>query len=436
MTPELETFMRKLLAVVVLIAGLSLHITTASAGSTSGSLDGSFAGDGIAYLTPGIYSTAYAVVVQSDGKIVVAGGAANHDGTGMFALARYNRDGTLDHSFSGNGLVRTRFGSGASARAVAIQPNGRIVVGGTAETRNNFTAFAVARYLSDGSLDRSFSGNGKLAAPKVGSMGVSEISDVAVGSGRIVASAYVDDGSRYLFGVLALTRHGMLDQSFSGDGVAVSRFGRHDAFAESVAIQPDGAIVAAGGGRGQFAIARYLPGGALDQSFGGHGKRPITFGGAGSGASAVSLQDDGRIVVAGTVRFGPPHAYGRLSIALARCNPDGTLDTSFAADGKRTTSADGNLRGTSLAIQSDGKVVVGGEATPTVDEYPTDFALARYTTHGRLDASFADGGIAVTSFHLDDWVEGIALQPNDKIIAVGPSQGGSFGGSVAARYLP
>ena len=152
--------MKKRLAVAVMIAGLvSLQFMGASAASTSGSLDATFAGDGVAFLP----QTASDVAVQPDGKSVVVGGATDRNGRGVFAVSRFNRDGTLDPSFSGNGMVGTRVASSAAAGAVEIQPNGRIVVGGTAETRNDRTAFAFVRYLPDGSLDTSFSGNGKLA---------------------------------------------------------------------------------------------------------------------------------------------------------------------------------------------------------------------------------------------------------------------------------
>jgi uncharacterized delta-60 repeat protein len=417
--------MRKLLAITATITGL-LFLQTSSAltASTSGSLDRTFAGDGIAYLP----HTAYAVAVQPDGKIVVAGGG----------ITRYNRDGTLDRSFSGDGQVSTPFAGSAYLRAVAIQPNGRIVVGGRAEVRNT-DAFAFARYLPDGSLDPSFSGNGKLVARKVGSMDVGEISDIALGlDGTIVASAYVSD-RRYLFGVMRLTRQGVPDATFSGDGVAVTRFTRHSAFAEAVAVQPDGAIIAVGAARARarFAVSRYLADGTHDPSFSGDGKRTIGFGGRWSGAADVGLQDDGRIVIAGTVRHGPRRLdYGHLSIAVARCNLDGSLNPNFAGDGKRWTSADGNLRANSLVIQSDGRVVVGGESTPTVDEYPDNFALVRYTTDGQLDPLFADGGIRVQSFRLDDWIEDMALQPNGKIVVVGASQGRPPRGYAVARYLP
>ena len=429
---------RRVLSVSVAVAGLVLlPLVSASAASTSGSLDRTFAGDGVAFLP----QSANAVAVQADGKIVVVGSGSTRTGSGAFAVTRYNHDGTLDRSFSGDGQVHTSFFARRSAggRAVAIQPNGRIVVGGTTETRNNNTAFAFARYLPDGALDTSFSRNGSLVARKVGSMGVEEISDIAIGpNGTIVASAYASD-RHYEFGVIRLTRRGVPDTTFSDDGVATTRFNRHNAFAESVAVQPDGAIVAVGSARARarFAVSRFLPDGTHDPSFSGDGKRTIAFGGTWSRATGVALQDDGRIVIAGAVRHGPRSLdYGHLSIAVARCNLDGSLDASFAGDGKRWTSAVGNLRANALAIHSDGKILVGGESTPTVDEYPDDFLLVRYTAGGGLDPTFSGDGIKVQSFHNGDWIEDMALQANGKIVAVGAAQGRAPRGYAVARFLP
>ena len=138
-TPDTETPMRKRLAVAAMIAGLvSLQFTGASAASTSGSLDPTFAGDGVAFLP----QTASDAAVQPDGKSVVVGGATDRNGRSVFAVSRFNRDGTVDLSFSGNGMVRPRVASSAGAGALEIHPNGRIIVGGRAETRNNRAAFA------------------------------------------------------------------------------------------------------------------------------------------------------------------------------------------------------------------------------------------------------------------------------------------------------
>jgi len=429
--------MRKVLSLAVVVAAcLLLPPDIASAAGPSGSLDRTFSGDGIAFLP----QTANAVAIQPDGKIVVVGSGSTRTGSGVFAVTRYNHDGTLDRSFSGDGQVHTSFFARRSAggRAVAIQPNGRIVVGGTTETPNNNTAFAFVRYLPDGSLDRSFSGSGKLVVRKVGGMHVYEISDIALGDGTIVASAYAA-ARRYMFGVIRLTRRGVLDTTFSDDGLAITRFSRHRAFAESVAVRSDGAIVAVGSARARarFAVSRFLPDGTHDPSFSDDGKRTIAFGGRGSWAADVALQGDGRIVIAGTVRHGPDTLdYGHLSVAIARCNADGSLDTSFAGDGKRWTSAEGNLNASTVAIQSDGKILIGGQSTPTVDEYPDDFLLARYTADGSLDPTFAGDGIRVRSFRLDDWIEDMALQANGKIVVVGASQGRPPRGYAVARYLP
>ena len=433
--------MRKLPALAMAVCSLvCLQLASAAAAGTSGSLDPTFAEGGITWLT----QTASAVAIQPDGKIIVVGSGANPNGRGGFALSRYRRDGTLDASFSADGEVRTPFPNGGGATSIAIQPDGRIVVGGTAETRDNRSAFAFARYLPDGSLDPSFSGNGKLAAVKVGSIGVEEISDIVLDpSGRIVASAYAYGSDDYLFGVVRLTGRGEPDTTFSGDGVAVSRFGQlPGGFANAIALQPDGSIVAVGSARTTrnyptgLAVARYRPDGTLDDSFNDDGKRLIRFGGTWAGAADVGIQEDGKMVIAGTVHLGPRDRYGQLGIVVARCFTGGALDPSFAGDGKRTTTLDGNLRGSALAIQSDGKIVIGGEATPTLDEYPTNMAIARYTTHGTLDATFADDGIRVANFRLDDWVSDIALQSNGKIVVVGASQGAPPRGYAVARFRP
>jgi uncharacterized delta-60 repeat protein len=407
----------------VFVGGLLfLQTGSALAAPTSGSIDRTFSGNGIAYLD----QTAYAVAVQADGKIVVGGSS----------ITRYNPDGTVDRSFSRDGHAPT--GYNGSAQGVAIQPNGRIVIGGGAQIHNT-EGFGVARLLPDGSLDPSFSGNGTLVARSVGSMNVEGISDIALGpDGTIVASAYAAD-RHYRFGVVRLTRRGVPDRTFSDDGVAITRFNRHNAFAEAVAVQSDGSIIAAGAARARarFAVARYLPDGTHDPSFSGDGKRTIAFGGTWSRATDIGLQDDGKIVMAGAVRHGPKRLdYGHLSVAVARCNADGSLDPTLAGDGKRWTSADGNLRANSLAIQSDGKILIGGESTPTVDEYPDDFLLVRYTTDGNLDPSFAGDGIRVQSFRSGDWIEDMALQTNGKIVVAGSTQGGADRGYAVARYLP
>jgi uncharacterized delta-60 repeat protein len=303
------------------------------------------------------------VAVQSDGKVVV-GGAANGD----FALARFSADGSLDATFSGDGKQTTDFGGSEFGQAVAVQLDGKIVVGGDAHGD-----FALARYSADGSLDTTFSGDGKQT---------------------------IDFGAGY------------------------------DA-ASDVAIQADGKVVAVGPGGGDFALARFTPDGSLDTTFSDDGKQTTDFAASDDAAAAVAIQPDGRIVAVG---------YAGLEFALARYSADGRLDATFSSDGKQTT-AFGGLWGdaaSGVALRPDGKIVAVGSCCAT--DLGGDFALARFSADGSLDTSFSGDGRQGTDFDGgDDAARDVAIQSNGKIVvAGGTSPGGEAGDlrSAATRVSP
>jgi uncharacterized delta-60 repeat protein len=222
--------------------------------NADGSLDTTFSGDGkvITSLSKN-GSLAAEIAIQADGKIVAAGSAGS-----KFGLARYTTNGTLDTTFSGDGKVTTSVGpNGSSALGVAIQADGKIVAAGSSGSR-----FGLARYTTNGTLDTTFSGDGKLATRfKDGSLA----NAVAIESdGRIVAAG--ESSLLILNGTFALARYdtdGTLDTTFSGDGKVTTNFDSRADFATAVAIQSDGRIVAAGEANyvsynGKFALARYL----------------------------------------------------------------------------------------------------------------------------------------------------------------------------------
>jgi len=184
------------------------------------------------------------VAVQPDGRIVTAG-MKDDD----FAVARYNRDGSLDTSFDSDGKVTTDFGVAVdAARGVALHPDGRIVAAGFGGD------FVLARYNSDGSLDTSFDSDGKLITD-FGAF--NPATDVAIHpDGGIVAAGFSGD-DEFDFALARYRRDGTLDTSFDSDGKVTTNFGTSDV-AQAVAIQPDGRIVAAGVSGGDFALARYL----------------------------------------------------------------------------------------------------------------------------------------------------------------------------------
>jgi uncharacterized delta-60 repeat protein len=404
-----------------------------SALAAPGDLDTSFSGDGkVRTNFTAVADYASGVAIQADGKIVAAGYASfGYPTDARFALARYNRNGTLDTTFSGDGKVRTDFSAGDDwARAVAIQADGKIVAVGTA---NGGAEFALARYNANGSLDTTFGGDGKVrtnfTAVSDGATGVAIQAD-----GKIVAAGNANGGAES-----ALARYnpdGTLDTTFGGDGKVRTNFAQRT---DAVAIQADGKIVAAGRANG-FALARFNPNGSLDTSFGGAGQVTTSFAPSYAEARGVAIQADGKIVAAGTSsELTQPSGVKDTRFALARYNPDGTLDTAFSANGKVTTNFTlYEDLGSAVAIQADGKIVAVGTAgyheDPDLGPKTTNFALARYNPNGRLDTTFSGDGKVRTHLTQYAWASAVAIQANGKIVAAGRAEG--RGGRFAlARYL-
>lgn len=386
-----------------------------------GALDPTFGTDGIVISgLGGWYEYAHAVAIQEDGKIVVAG-RSDTCGEQDFAVIRYNYDGTLDSSFDYDGLVLTDFsGYDDYIGSVAIQEDGKIVLAGHSHNGSEYN-FALVRYNINGTLDNSFNDDGKV----ITDFGESDGADALAiqEDGKIVV---LGGTSTVIYTKFALARYnvdGSLDNTFGTDGKVITDIGYRD-YAFSIAIQGDGKIVAGGYIRtgpeldddDDFALLRYNTDGNLDSSFGIDGKVLTDFEGLDDQCQSLTIQLDGKILLAGLSWHNSDADFG-----LARYNIDGTLDTSFSNDGKVTTDFFGNIDyAYSISIQEDGKIVAGGSTNN-----PYDFALARYNTDGTLDNSFDSDGKVNTDFgdlygvdySYDDATE-IAIS-DGKIIAVG-----------------
>jgi uncharacterized delta-60 repeat protein len=270
--------------------------------NTDGSLDTTF-GTGGKVTTPigSGYNIAYALGIQSDGGIVAAGyseNGSNYD----FALVRYNTDGSLDTGFGTGGIVTTSIGSGYNiAYALGIQPDGRIVVAGSYCNGSNYD-FALVRYNTDGSLDTGF-GIGGIVTTSIGS---SDDKALALGiqpDGRIVAAGYSSNGSNYDFALVRYNADGSLDTGFGIGGKVTTPIGSGYDIAYALDIQSDGRIVVAGssciGSNYDFALVRYNTDGSLDTGFGTGGIVTAHIGSSDDKAIAIGIQSDGRIVAAG-----------------------------------------------------------------------------------------------------------------------------------------
>ena len=406
--------------------------------AASGGLDTTFSGDGkLTTDIAGWDDRAYAVTIQSDGKIVAVG---SHSSTleSDFVVARYNLNGSLDTSFSGNGIRTTDFGKEDEAKDVAIQSNGKIVVTGNTCEPGGDCDLVVARYNPNGDLDTTFSGDGKVIVNFGGKDNGTNGSDggglVIQPDGRIVVAGFLDNGSDYDFAVYRLNSNGSLDTTFSSDGKQKIGFGSgRDDTGSDLAIHSGKIVVAgdtcdAGFGSCNFALARLNSNGTLDTTFGGDGRTVTDFGGDEEG-NAVAIQQDGKIVVAGASEDASSEDF-----ALARYNLNGSLDTSFSLDGKHTTHFPGYAsQACGVVIQPDGKIVAVGfiEIGET-----DDFALVRYKTNGWLDKTFSGDGKVTTDFGIDSMAMAVALQSNGRIIAAGWANDGIDRDIALARYLP
>ncbi len=367
------------------------------------------------------------VVIQPDGKIVVAGSADDSNAYSDFAVARYNPDGSLDTSFGGDGKVTTAFsGYDCSVSGAALQSDGKIVVIGVANNGSN-ADFALVRYNPDGSVDTSFDGDGQVTTD----FGLHDWgAGVAIQSdSKIVAVGFAYNGSNMDFALARYSPDGSLDTSFDDDGKVTTDFGHGD-HGRSIAIQPDGKIVVAGSADDgniydDFAVARYNPDGSLDTSFDGDGKVTTDLLGYDDQGNEVTLQSDGKIVVAGSTDNGSDNDF-----ALARYNLDGSLDTSFDGDGKAVTDFGYRDYGQSVALQSDDKIILAGWTNSGSN---ADLALARYNPDGSLDTSFDDNGQVITDLGYEDYGNGVAIQSNGKIVVAGTSEG-LYSDFIVVRY--
>jgi uncharacterized delta-60 repeat protein len=351
---------------------------------SAGTLDPTFGAGGVVAGIPGFMAGASAA--QQDGKLILAG-AWGQD----IAVARVNANGTLDNRFGGTGMVTTHFDGRDFGSRVAIQPDGKIVVAGLGQVNSSGNGkFVVVRYNPGGTLDTSFDGDGKVS---------------------------INFGSQSRFGDMAIQRDGKI--VLVGSRINTHLFDETD---------------------NDFVVARLLPSGRLDQSFGSYdyfthqrlGWTGIELGGHSDYARAVAIQWDGKIVVGGNALVNNSRRF-----AMARLKIDGSLDNTFDSDGRATTPfpdqvADaGVIMLNDLAIQTDGKLVAAG----TADDC---FALVRYNADGSLDTTFDGDGRVMTNlaqagYEGIDSISALMITPQKRILAVGETARGDF---AAARYLP
>jgi uncharacterized delta-60 repeat protein len=329
--------------------------------------------------------------------------------------------GQLDSSFGTAGKTTTAFTSSEDwGRSVLLQPDGKYVVAGHVHVGPNNEEFGVARYLSNGTLDTTFGSSGKFVSALSGTDDHAYTAALQPDGKILVAgSSNPGAGLNYDFQVIRLTSSGQLDTGFAGDGSTTVALGPGNDQVQAIAVQADGKILLTGehfnGTNSDMAIVRLLPDGTVDTSYGSDGKLIIPIGTDNDFPTAMRLQADGKAVVVGTSTIN-----GTNRMAVVRVNDNGTLDSTFGDSGKAVISfgtARENAYG--LAIRPDGKILVGGSAGESTNY---DFAIARLTSAGVLDTTFGTNGTVTTAIGSGtEEILSLSLQFDGKILATGYS---------------
>lgn len=381
---------------------------------TNGSLDGTFGQGGKVVIDLGGDGDECVCLALREGGKILAGGLKSHEGREDFALVGCLEDGTLDAGFGVGGKIVTSLSTYYRDRctAVAVRSDGKIIAVGQVTSNTGVNECMVGRYASNGMLDASFAGSGRILFPLAADGG--DANAVCLGAGgNIIVAGRGQDGSRSDFAVARLTEEGALDSSFRG-GWMTSSFGEND-LPWDASVQSDGKILVCGGAgfppSGHITVARYSQTGEIDESFGTQGKARAYVAGRSSYASRIALQPDGKMVVIGNTSL-------RDCWAIVRFLADGTLDSTFGEGGRVvTTMGAGKQEAFGVALQPDGKVVVVGSAQPGTDY---DFAVARYLPDGSLDASFGSAGKVITTLSSgEDVAWSVIVQPDGKILVSG-----------------
>jgi uncharacterized delta-60 repeat protein len=353
----------------------------------------------------GFNSTVSSIAIQSDGKIIVGGSLTTFNGVSVNRIARLNSDGTLDTAFTTN--TGTAFNS--NVLSIAIQSDGKIVCGGGFTTFNGVTVNYIVRLNSDGTRDTSFTTNtGTAFNDWVYSMAIQSDGKIVIGGG------FSTFNSTTVNRIVRLNSDGTRDTTFTTNtGTAFNDWVR------SVAIQSDGKIVIGGhfttfNGTTVNRIVRLNSDGTRDTAF-----TTNTGTAFNSWVFSIAIQSDGKLVLGGIFATFNGVTVNRI----VRLNSDGARDTTFTTN--TGTAFNGDV--VSVAIQSDGKIVCGG-GFETFNGVTVNY-IVRLNSDGTRDTSFTTN----TGTAFNNTVRSIAIQSDGKLVIGGDFT--SFNGATVNRIV-
>ena len=396
-------------------------------------LDRSFGGDGKVLLPYGNTDQGVTdVAVDRDGRIVLAG-VGEIDSDGAFMVARLLPSGQRDRSFGQRGLVKTGFrpdlpdGTWSDIPyAVAMQGDGKIVVAGKTVDPNSDSSVALARYLPGGALDDSFGDGGRVITDLTCTENVCSLhhaADMVIQpDGKIVVAGIGYVGPTPSIGVMRYLPNGRLDDSFGQGGFTATELAYGNVSAYAVALHMGGLVVA-GTTTSEFVTARYHADGSVDRSFGTNGVTYVGVGPPGyyQAPQGIAADRSDRIVLGGFIQTDSlPDTFEYVAVRL---RPNGHPDETFSGDGvaigNPSTYVFARDQAHDVVVQRDGKVIVVGVTSRT----RLDFGVVRFTERGRPDRSFGRRGTIAVDFgsKRGDWAQAVALDRNGGIVVAGGS---------------
>lgn len=399
----------------------------------SGYLDLTFSEDGIftADLGGNGFDIMYGSMLQADHKILMAGISS-----GDFAIMRLLPDGSPDPQFGNDGLALVDYaGKTDRSHAVLVQPDGRIVVAGETQI-NNQSDFAILRLLPNGTPDSTFGNNG-WAVTDLGTQYEFPNCVALQADDKIVVAGRRTDAVFSEFAMVRYHPDGRVDSLFGNDGIVATNL-RDEDEATAIAIEPDGQIILAGfasvSASGDFALTRYNPDGTLDKFFGEGGKVMTDIDGVNASdfIKAMVLLPDGKILVAGNANNS--YFDGQADVGMVRYDQNGILDPEFGVGGIKVTSFGALTNSHGLAVQPDGKILFGGVSNAIKED--KRWLLARFQSNGALDEGFATAGFITTKVPgNNDYATAVHIQSDSRVILTGMSGSSPDIDFAAARYI-
>ena len=386
------------------------------------SLDNTFGTNGKVHTSFGNFSTYFnALAMQSNGKIYAVGAkeGAFFETNGIF-ISKYNTDGSLDTSYNNlgiNGLPGTKeIGYGANyefCHTAVLQPDNKLIVAGSSNG-----SFSISRLLENGDYDTDFSGDGKMIYSFGAGIG-SKINKILLQTdGKILGIGQAYNGVDYDFGIARFNTDGSLDTTFATSGKAIVSIGPANDFGKDAILQPDGKIVICGYSNNSsgdsFSIIRLNADGTLDTSFATNGKIYFNIPSKlNCVAEAIAIQTDGKILIAG-------HADG--DFAILRYNTNGILDNTFGSSGYSTTDF-GNSQDKvyAISIRPDGRIILAGNSYDPLISTFLDFGIASYNTDGSLDTTFDTDGKMTIPMGYSSGIKDLLIQPDGNLVFGGYS---------------